>query len=57
MDFVPEGILGTAAAHNVELIVMGANRVLSARVAAHFPWALTHDVICEARCPVLSVVG
>lgn len=57
MDFVPEGILGTAAAHNVELIVMGANRVLSARVAAHLPWALTHDVICEARCPVLTVVG
>jgi hypothetical protein len=38
------------------LIVMGANRALSARVAAHVPWALIHDVICEAKCPVLTVV-
>jgi nucleotide-binding universal stress UspA family protein len=57
MNFLPEGILGTAAAHNVELIVMGANRVPSARLAAHVPWALTHAVICEANCPVLTVMG
>lgn len=57
MDFLPEGILGTAAAHNADLIVMGANRAPSARVAAHVPWALTHDVICEAQCPVLTVMG
>ncbi len=56
-DFLPEGILGTAAAHNVELIVMGANRVPSARVTAHIPWELTHDVICGAKCPVLTVMG
>jgi nucleotide-binding universal stress UspA family protein len=56
-DFLPEGILGTAATHNVDLIVMGANRVASARLTAHVPWALTHDVICEARCPVLTVAG
>jgi nucleotide-binding universal stress UspA family protein len=57
MDFVPEGILSAAAAHNVELIVMGANRAASARVAAHIPWAITHSVICEAKCPVLTVMG
>jgi hypothetical protein len=58
VDFLPEGILGTAAAHNVELIVMGANRVPSARVTAHIiPWDLTHDVICGAKCPVLTVLG
>ncbi len=56
-DFLPEGILGTAAIHNADLIVMGANRVASARLTAHVPWALTHDVICEARCPVLTVAG
>lgn len=56
-DFLPEGILGTAALHNADLIVMGANRVASARLTAHVPWALTHDVICEARCPVLTVAG
>ena len=57
MEFLAGGILGTAAAHNVELIVMGANRVPSARIAAHLPWALTHEVICEAKCPVLTVMG
>lgn len=55
LDFIPEGILSAAAARNVDLIVMGANPVPSARLASHFPWTLTHDVICEARCPVLSV--
>jgi nucleotide-binding universal stress UspA family protein len=53
-DFLPEGILNAAAAHRVELIVMGANRI-SARVAAHVPWTLTHEVICHAKCPVLTV--
>ncbi len=57
IDFLPQGILGTAAAHNVELIVMGANRVASPRMVSHVPWALTHDVISQAKCPVLTVVG
>ena len=56
-DFLPEGILDIAAMHKVDLIVMGANRVPSARVAAHIPWTLTHNVICEAKCPVLTVMG
>ena len=56
-DFLPEGVLGTAARYKVELIVMGANQVPSARMAAHAPWALTHDVIHEARCPVLTVMA
>jgi nucleotide-binding universal stress UspA family protein len=54
-DFVPEGILDVAAAHRIELIVMGANRTLHPRMAAHIPWALTHEVICQAQCPVLTV--
>jgi nucleotide-binding universal stress UspA family protein len=54
-NFVPEGILDTAAAHNADLIVMGAHPVASARAASHAPWALTHDVICRAGCPVLTV--
>jgi nucleotide-binding universal stress UspA family protein len=57
MDFLPEGILDTAAAHNVDLIVMGAHQRASARVASHASWALVHDVICGAKCPVLTVVG
>ena len=42
---------------NIDLIVMGANRVSSARTAAHTPWAVAHSVICEAKCPVLTVRG
>lgn len=55
MDYLPEGILNVAAAHKIELIIMGANRTPSPRVAAHMPWALTHEVICHAKCPVLTV--
>jgi nucleotide-binding universal stress UspA family protein len=54
-SFLPEGILDTAALHKAELIVMGANRVRSPRLAAHIPWAVTHDILCEAKCPVLTV--
>jgi nucleotide-binding universal stress UspA family protein len=57
MDYLPEGILDVAAAHGIELIVMGANRTPSPRVAAHMPWALTHEVICHAKCPVLTVTN
>ena len=53
-DFLPEGILDTAVKHDAELIVMGANRTSSPRIAAHMPWALIHEVICHAKCPVLS---
>jgi nucleotide-binding universal stress UspA family protein len=54
-DFLPEGILDAAAMHRVDLIVMGASRTTSPRMAAHMPWALTHEVICHAKCPVLTV--
>lgn len=57
MDFLPEGILEIAATHRSDLIVMGANRTSAPRVAAHMPWALTHEVLCHARCPVLTVSG
>ena len=55
MDFLPEGILSAATEYNADLIVMGANRGTSARVAAHIPWALTHHVICDAHCPVMTL--
>jgi nucleotide-binding universal stress UspA family protein len=56
-DFLPEGILCAAAEHDADLIVMGANRGTSPRIASHIPWALTHHVICDASCPVLTVRG
>lgn len=55
LDFLPEGILHTATAHRIDLIVMGANRTAFPRVAAHIPWALTHEVTCHAKCPILTV--
>lgn len=55
-DFLPEGILEIAAAHRIELIVMGANPTTSPRMAAHISWALTHEIICRAKCPVLTCV-
>jgi len=57
MDFLPEGILCAAAEYQVNLIVMGADRGASPRIASHIPWALTHHVICDACCPVLTVRG
>ena len=57
MEFVPEGILTAAETRHAGLIVMGANRTLSARVAAHYPWGLVHEVVCRAACPVLTVAG
>ena len=56
-DPLPTGILETAAARHADLIVMGANPVAAARLLAHLPWALTHEVICGAKCPVLTVRG
>lgn len=55
MDFLPEGILDVAGDHDIQLIVMGANRMSAPRAAAHIPWALTHELLCHAKCPVLTV--
>jgi nucleotide-binding universal stress UspA family protein len=57
MDFLPEGILDAAAEHKVQLIVMGTNWTPSPRMASHSPWALTHEVIGHAICPVLTVAN
>ena len=54
-ESLSEGILAAAAACQAELIVMGANRARSARLAAHVPWTVTHEVLCQAKCPVLTV--
>jgi nucleotide-binding universal stress UspA family protein len=38
-----------------DLIVMGVNQAASARASAHLPWAIAHEVVCHAKCPVLTV--
>ncbi len=56
-DFLAEGILTAGSKFKVDLIVMGANRTASAKVAAHIPWAAVHEVVRNATCPVLTVAG
>jgi nucleotide-binding universal stress UspA family protein len=56
-DFVPEGILKVASERQVDLIVMGVKRSSTARAVAHLPWAIGHEVVCQAKCPVLTVRG
>lgn len=56
-EFMPEGVLRAAVSRKADLIVMGANRAFSARAAAHYPWALVHEVVKDAPCPVLTVAG
>jgi nucleotide-binding universal stress UspA family protein len=55
MDFLPEGILEVVTTHRVDLIVMGADRTAFPRLTAHIPWVLTHEVISQAPCPVLTI--
>jgi len=54
-DFVAEGILKVADERQADLIVMGANRPLSAKVSAHALKAVSYEVICQSTCPVLTV--
>ena len=54
-DFVAEGILKAAAEQKADLIIMGANRSVSAKVSAHALKAVSYEVICRSKCPVLTV--
>ena len=51
----PLGILSEAEKHNADLIVMGAHPALFAKAAARLPWAVIHELVCRAHCPVLRV--
>jgi nucleotide-binding universal stress UspA family protein len=55
--FVPEGILDAARACQADVIVMGVKQssMSASRLAAHMPWAIAHEVVCRAACPVLTV--
>ena len=55
VDYVPEGILKMADGYQADLIVMGVKRVAAVRASAHLPWATAHEVVCRAKCPVLTV--
>lgn len=55
--FVSEGIINVAKERDVDMIVMGVreSRMYAPRLAAHVPWAIAHEVVCRAECPVLTV--
>ncbi|HUJ94518.1 MAG TPA: universal stress protein [Terriglobales bacterium] len=50
-----EHILKVAEGQNADLIVMRPHRTSYARVSRHLPWIVPHQVLCHARCPVLTV--
>lgn len=56
-DIFPEGTLTAAERYRADLIVMGANRRMSAKVMAHIPWTAVHEVVRKAPCPVLTMAG
>jgi nucleotide-binding universal stress UspA family protein len=56
-DLCPEGVLTAAERFRADLIVMGANRTMPAKVMAHIPWSAVHEVVRKAPCPVLTVAG
>lgn len=57
VEFGPaaEQIIKKASEMSADLIVMGAHRGPSA--SAHAPWAVAHQVVCHAPCPVMTVRG
>jgi nucleotide-binding universal stress UspA family protein len=52
-----EIILKVAAASGCDLIVMGACEMSHNRPSAPFAWVMLHQILCAARCPVLTVHG
>jgi nucleotide-binding universal stress UspA family protein len=56
-DTLPWGILNVAEEREADLIVMGVNRAAFVRASAHMPWAVAHEIVRYAKCPVLTVHG
>ena len=52
-----EHILKVAKGQGADLIVMGPHHTSHPRISAHLPWVILHQVLCHARCPVLTVQG
>jgi nucleotide-binding universal stress UspA family protein len=50
-----ERIPKTAEDLGADLIVIGPHHTFHPRISAHLPWAMLHQVLSHARCPVLRV--
>ena len=57
IGFPSDGILHIAEQQGADLIVMGVHAASSPRASAHLPWAIGHEVVSRANCPVLTVRG
>ncbi len=53
------GYVIVASAHNelADLIIMGAHATHAVGTSTHLPWTVAHHVVCQAHCPVLTVLG
>ena len=56
-EFPSDGILRTAGQRCADLIVMGVHKSAAPPASSHLPWAIAHEVVCHAKCPVLTVRG
>ncbi len=54
---VTESILRIAGALCANLIVLGLKRVKNLAIATRSQGSIAHRVLCEARCPVLTITG
>ncbi len=50
-----EHILKVAEDQGADLIVMGPHHTSLPLVSAHMPWVTPHQILCHARCPLLTV--
>jgi len=57
IGFPSDGILNVAEEYHADVIVMGVHHAKAPRTAAHLPWAIAYEVVCNAHCPVLTVRG
>ena len=56
-EFPSDGILRIAEQRGADLIVMGVHKTNAPRASSHIPWAIAYEVVCHAKCPVLTVRG
>jgi nucleotide-binding universal stress UspA family protein len=56
-EFPSDGILRIAEQRCADLIVMGVHKSNAPRASSHLPWAIAYEVVCHAKCPVLTVRG
>jgi len=52
---VSKQILKTAEALKADLIILGLRRFQHVEAASHAPWPMAYEVVCGAKCPVLTL--